>query len=502
MASKINLKSANFWSLLTAVSSAILSFLTAGLAVKLLPAADAGLILITGSIISMIDAIGGLGIREATIRRLSRLFIEGNLDDVELIFSSSVFVVIGLYGSICICGYFFSSTIISLVSYPDLETGRLFIGLMLLVLFAQQLAAQLTMTFQTAQRYRLSSMHSMTINGMTVVGSYVALIVSESMLVLAIVRAVFVVLFLSYLLLDPFGIRPCRMRVLFSLKESLSMLAYGKSILASKIVALSINGLDRVLFVGAFGLNMLPIYALPRRMFEVAHRLLCQQSSYLFPVMSSGGKMTSFRFFEKVRWEYSCIGALMYSGMACFGSSVLALMVDSVFAEEAGRYVLAFSIVGFIQSFEIVLMPYAKAIGRPHFNFYAKSVASVAIVVPMYCYSKYTDSIDLFTSAQVGIVFSPVLLSLMLFGRRRSLRILTEMIKSPVGVCSASFVLMFFIDECYGLRMALVLKSLVFVSVVLVTAVLEVYVIKNPRAVKCLDTLIGSLRSNVKAVMN
>lgn len=183
------------------------------------------------------------------------------------------------------------------------------------------------------------------------------------------------------------------------------------------------------------------------------------------------------------------LAASVYTGIAALGPLLLSFLVDVEFAVTSEPFVFLFCIVGFIQSYELALMPYALATGRPNVSFWAKLAASGCVVIPMCLFSRYEPNIVLFSLAQLGVCASPMVLVFGLFGVRRARGMLLDMLVSPCGAFSISMCLMFCFCSSFELVAAAIYKFLVVLSLLAFFVVYELLFIRRDSAVLRMEQL-------------
>lgn len=499
MSKAFNAFSANLWSALSAGFTIIMSFLTAGLAIRFLPQADAGLLMLSTTMVTMADGILNFGLRESCLRGLSRFLRSSNSEIAEEWFSTSFLFVVAVFLVFVILSLLaLGSGLGAQLSLGD-DRYAIFISLMLLVVLCEQIAAFVGMSFHADQNYKVATIHKILFSSTSAALLFTVLVVYKSLLIYALMRAFVVSAYACYLISDIMGLRPCRVRLCFSVSFLREQLRYGRSILATKIIALGINGFDRILFVKAFGLDALPLYALPRRMCESLHRLVGMQSQYLFPALASMSSIEARNFFLRIEGWYSLISTSGYLFLVAVSEPLLASLVSSEFANTSFPFVVVLALAGALQSFELTMFPYANATGRPGLVFIAKLIASIITVGAMlFVVYAAVSSERVFALTQIVVGVSPLILGFLLFGARNT-RALCRVIVAKLLPFTFALLLTSFILSSGGYLFALPLCLAVIALYLASVLALEILVFSNRR---CFYDITLGIRLLKKALLS
>lgn len=492
MRRQFDLSSANRWNLGSSLIALILSLLTAGLAVRWLPREDAGLVLVLNSFLLVAETVGGFGIGEASLRQLSKLYDLRDDDRAERVYSTALVAVAIMFGTILCLMVVFGGQFLYLLGYPSNGNGETYVNLIFVGLLCHQLKNQMLIALPATHQYRIYSLYASIGALVSAVGMYLVLAYSKSMLALGMFKASIECLLALGALFLPASVRIFRIRLVFDRKIFTEFLRFGRSIFATRLLASMTNGLDRIILSAGYGLAAVTPYAISRRLFEAIHRLLAGQSAYLFPYMSSLRAPEARRFLAKIRWEYASISLLLYLGLASAGPVLLVVIAGEAFAKEAVPFIHLFVIIGFLQSFEIVLFPYAMAIGRPNFCFVSKLVAAGITFSTMYVLSRTQLSIVVAGLGQLGIGASPFLLSYLIYARSFKRFIRTHMLP-PTLVLIASTLCALWLDQHFPLPTAWLIKLALCTAFLLAHAYVEIFVRKSRRARFWYDELLRVL---------
>lgn len=417
---------------LSALVHSALALGTAGLSIRYLGASDAGLSMTVISSLAMIEALGGLGIAEASLRRLSALIAQDRTAEAEVAFSSALLLSFGTYLLIFVAVFLSARSIVGALGYEDLALGSSFLCIMAMNMVARQLFVHLLIPLYASQRFVMHSSISLISGIVSTLATLWSVMTFRSLLAMAIAGSAVSVIQLLTCVIDPFKSRRIYAMTRISWMEVRGLLVFGKSIAAVRLLAVLTNGFDRVLLANQFGTAAIPLYNLPRRMYEACHQLFNRQASFLFPLLSSKTEEEAGAFVSSIQWEYLFVASYVYLGVAGVGFYVISFLVGDQFASQAYPYLVLFSVVGVLKSIEVVMYPLVNATGRPHHALFAQIASATATLSLMYGLIQMEKRMLFVAFGQLGILTSPLVVVIANYGFGKGFHLFGGLFLSPI----------------------------------------------------------------------
>lgn len=134
------------------------------------------------------------------------------------------------------------------------------------------------------------------------------------------------------------------------------------------------SNMDRILIVKYFGLAVLPLYSMAKRVLTLGHRFISGFTDYLFPLLSGQSIQNRSAMLRKLEyplpWCLFGLGTLVYGTAIILGPLLLNYLVGNDFGSQALIGIIGFSLVG--MSYSSGVLPYhaARADGRTYLNTY------------------------------------------------------------------------------------------------------------------------------------
>lgn len=145
---------------------------------------------------------------------------------------------------------------------------------------------------------------------------------------------------------------------------------FGRWVYLTNVFGSLSTGLDRSLVAAQFGADLLPIYSLPKRFYETFHTLLSQQTLNLFTLTAAqpaAGATELNRRKELLLWFFSLVGTFGYTAIIGFGPRVISLLTGLPLTFDTVLAVVAFASVGWFQTLLIPIFHVLYAEGRSGF---------------------------------------------------------------------------------------------------------------------------------------
>jgi hypothetical protein len=346
------------WTAIGSLLTAVLSFLFAGLTIRWLGETEAGFAIAVGTIVGINSSFSGLGLGTAATRLISSAYEEKDTQAIQKIAGVclSTALVFGLLG-FCLFA-FGSSWIVQWSQYKgDILTGKLYCVMLGLVFLLQQIMNYFDIFLTSLQRYDWKTKLSTTFILANGILGIILLKAFPNILTLGIIQ-----LTLSFLNCLLMGIIVFRLLGLvtyprwnYSIFQELW--SFGKWVYLTQMTGILVSGMDKIFLITFFGSASLPFYTFAQRIYSTVHTMLGGQASYIFPLLSAQGEnlaIVAEQVEERMRWIIGLVSSFIYSGLIIAGPSILTIMVNASFSNQASFQLFVFCWVGYIHANGIV----------------------------------------------------------------------------------------------------------------------------------------------------
>jgi O-antigen/teichoic acid export membrane protein len=184
-------------------------------------------------------------------------------------------------------------------------------------------------------------------------------------------------------------------RLRFARKELSQLWNFSKWEYIWSLCSMLTSNMDRILIVKYFGLGVLPIYSMAKRVLTLGHRFIAGFTDYLFPILSGQSQANRATMIQRMdyslRWSLYGAAALVYGSAIILGPTFLDLVVGDQFGSQVQPYLIAFSAVGFI--FLLDILPYhaARANGQTYINTISMLCTTAIVFSSIWFFAKQDD---------------------------------------------------------------------------------------------------------------
>jgi len=346
------------WTAIGSLLTAVLSFLFAGLTIRWLGEAEAGFAIAVGTIVGINSSFSGLGLGTAATRLISSAYEEKDTQAIQKI-AGVCFSTALVFGLLGFCLFAFgSSWIIQWSQYKgDILTGKLYCIMLGIVFFFQQIMNYFNIFLTSLQRYDWQTKLNTTFLLANGILGITLLKVFSNILTLGIIQLI--LSFLNCLLIGIVVFRLLGFATYPQWNYSMfkKLWSFGKWIYLTQMTAIVMNGIDKIFLTSVFGSSSLPFYTFSQRIYLTVHTMLGGQASYIFPLLSAQGEnlaTVAEQVEERMRWIMGLISSFIYSGLIIAGPSILTIMVNASFSNQASFQLFIFCWVGYIHANGIV----------------------------------------------------------------------------------------------------------------------------------------------------
>ncbi|HAV13266.1 MAG TPA: hypothetical protein DCX06_07235 [Opitutae bacterium] len=362
----------------------VLALLTAGLSIRFLGLEDAGFFLFFESLMQVNGGLFNLGFQSAVTKHAGQAIAEGEEGQARRFFEvgMSYDLIVVLLPCLIILGL--APLVVEWSGYSGNTTAALtYIYLSCGTLLFSKLQQIFTTGLMIRHAYGLVSCFRIVSNILTNALRIGILVCIPSLPALGWTNAG--VMLAGSCILGCLCIRKNHFvpRLRFARKELSQLWHFSKWEYIWSLCSMLTSSMDRILIVKYFGLGVLPIYSMAKRVLTLGHRFIAGFTDYLFPILSGQsyqGRSAMLRKLEyPLVWCLLGSGALVYGSAIILGPNLLNLLVGDDFGNRALPGILGFSVVG--MSYLFGLLPYhaARADGRTHLNTYAALVSTLIV---------------------------------------------------------------------------------------------------------------------------
>ncbi|WPJ97371.1 oligosaccharide flippase family protein [Coraliomargarita algicola] len=362
----------------------ILALLTAGLSIRFLGLEDAGFFLFFESLIQVNGGLFNLGFQSAVTKQAGQAIAEGNELKARRLFE--VGMTIDLI-AVFIPGFtilLLAPLIIEYSGYTGSSSPAIiYIYFSIASLILSKLTLIFTVGLVTRHAFGIVSAYRIISNITTNLVRIGILVWIPSLPTLGCANTLSLLLgtcFLAVVCIKRNGYIP---KLSIRKTEISELWNFSKWEYAWNLSSMLTANLDRILIVKYFGLTMLPIYSMSKRVLTLGHRFIVGFTDYFFPLLSGQTKKDRATMIQKLEyplpWGLFCLGAIVYGTAVILGPNLLDLMVGDQFGSRALPGILGFTIVG--MTWLVGVLPYyvARSDGKTYLNTYV-AVSNSAIV--------------------------------------------------------------------------------------------------------------------------
>ncbi len=371
------------WTAIGSLLTAVLGFLFAGLTIRWLGEAEAGFAIVIATIAGINGTFSGLGLGTAATRLISSAHEKKDTQVIQKIagvcFSTSL-----AFGLLVFCIFTFgSSSIVNWSQYKgEMSTGQTYCILLGLTFFLQQITNYFNIFLISLQRFdwqtKLNTVFLLAngILGITLLKAF------PNILTLGIIQLV--LSFLNCLCTGFVVTKILGFLTYPSWHQSvfIELWSFGKWVYLTQIKCIFFDGLDKIFLTSIFGSSSLPFYTFAQRIYLTVHTMLVGQSSFLFPMLSAQGdklEIVAEQLEDRLRWFVGLLASFIYSGLIIAGPTLLTLIINAEFSNQASFQLFIFSWVGYIHAQAIVVffLNYSKGDGKENW---------IYVVIVGFCY--------------------------------------------------------------------------------------------------------------------
>lgn len=371
------------WTAIGSLLTAVLGFLFAGLTIRWLGPAEAGFAIVIATIAGINGTFSGLGLGTAATRLISSAHEKKDTQVIQKIagvcFSTSL-----AFGLLVFCIFTFgSSSIVNWSQYKgEMSTGQTYCILLGLTFFLQQITNYFNIFLISLQRFdwqtKLNTVFLLAngILGITLLKAF------PNILTLGIIQLV--LSFLNCLCTGFVVTKILGFLTYPSWHQSvfIELWSFGKWVYLTQIKCIFFDGLDKIFLTSIFGSSSLPFYTFAQRIYLTVHTMLVGQSSFLFPMLSAQGdklEIVAEQLEDRLRWFVGLLASFIYSGLIIAGPTLLTLIINAEFSNQASFQLFIFSWVGYIHAQAIVVffLNYSKGDGKENW---------IYVVIVGFCY--------------------------------------------------------------------------------------------------------------------
>ncbi|CAA6696225.1 MULTISPECIES: lipopolysaccharide biosynthesis protein [unclassified Lentimonas] len=351
----------------------ILALLTAGLSIRFLGLEDAGFFLFFESLMQVNGGLFNLGFQSAVTKHAGQAIAECDEPLARRFFQVGMSFDLLLVALPCVIIVCLAPQIIEWSDYAGSTTTAVtYIYLACGALVLSKIQQVLTTGLMIRHAYGLLSSFRIASNILTNGLRIGVLIIAPSLPALGMTNAGVLAIGSTFLAVVFVRKNHYIPRFYFGKKELSQLWSFTKWEYVWSLCSMLTSNMDRILIVKYFGLAVLPIYSMAKRVLILGHRFISGFTDYLFPILagkSDADRATMIQNMDySLRWSLYGLAALLYGSAIILGPVLLNLVVGNDFGSRAQPYIIGFSLVGWIYLMDILPYHVARASARTYIN--------------------------------------------------------------------------------------------------------------------------------------